>query len=91
MSSKGANTEHMEWMESENKPIPIMIPNDALSLKGWMMGRELEGLTRTPIIQRNSYKGGKEKAHLIRPVLLSTTFERSCSNFASTLSSYAHP
>ena len=66
MSSKGANAEHMEWMESENKPIPVMIPNDALSLKGRMMGRELEeGLTRTPIIQRNSYRGGKEKATLL--------------------------
>ena len=53
-------------MESENKPIPVMIPNDALSLKGWMMGRELEeGLTRTPIIQRNSNRGGKDEPTLV--------------------------
>ena len=30
------------------------------------MGRELEeGLIRTPIIQRNSDRGGKEKAHVV--------------------------
>ena len=53
-------------MESENKPIPGMIPNDALSLKGWMMGRELEeGLTKTPIIQRNSDKEGKDEPTLV--------------------------
>ena len=53
-------------MESENKPIPVMISNDALSLKGWMMGMELEeGLTRTPIIQRNLDRGGKEKSTLL--------------------------
>ena len=92
MSSKGANAEHMECMESKNKPIPVMIPNDALSLKGWMMERELEeGLTMTLIIQRNSDRGGKEKAHLIGYVLLSTTCERSCSDLASALSSCAHP
>ena len=38
-----------------------------------MMGRELEeGLTRTPIIQRNSDRGGKEKAHLVGTAPLST-------------------
>ena len=53
-------------MELENKPIPVMIPNDALSLKGWMMGRELEeGLTRNPIIKRNSYRGGKDEPTLV--------------------------
>ena len=53
-------------MESENKPIPVMISNDALSLKEWMMGRELEeGLTRTPIIQRNSDIGGKDEPTLV--------------------------
>ena len=58
-----------------NKPIPVMTPKDALSLKRWMMGRELEeGLTRTPIIQRNSDRGGKEKAHLVGSALLSTLF-----------------
>ena len=63
MSSKGANAEHMEL---ENKPIPVMTPNDALSLKGWMMGRELEErLTRTPIIKRNSDRGGKDEPTLV--------------------------
>ena len=63
----------MEGMELENKPIPVMIPKNALSLRKWMMGRELEeGLTRTPIIQRNSNRGGKEKAHLVRTAPLST-------------------
>ena len=53
-------------MESENKPILVMIPNDALSLKGWMMGRELEeGLTKIPIIQRNSDIGGKDEPTLV--------------------------
>ena len=53
-------------MELENKPILVMIPNDALSLKGWMMGREYEeGLTRTPIIQRNSDRGGKDEPTLV--------------------------
>ena len=62
-------------MELENKPIPVMIPKDALSLKRWMIGRELEeGLTITPIIQRNSDKGGKEKAHLVGSAMLSTPF-----------------
>ena len=38
-------------------------------------GRELEeGLTRTPIIQRNSDIGGKEQAHLVGSALLSTLF-----------------
>ena len=65
-SSKGANAERMERMESENKPTPVMIPKNALSLQKWMMGRELEGgLARTPIIQRSSDRGGKEKAHLV--------------------------
>ena len=60
-------------MESENKPIPVMVPENALSLRKWIMGRELdEGLTRTPIIQRNSDRGGKEKAHLVGTALLST-------------------
>ena len=49
--------------------------NKFQSLKRWMMGRELEeGLTRTPIIQRKSDKGGKEKAHLVGSSLLSTPF-----------------
>ena len=53
-------------MESENKPIPVMIPNDALSYKEWMMGRELEeGLTGTPVIQRNSDIGGKDEPTLV--------------------------
>ena len=43
-----------------------MIPNDALSVKGWMMGRELEeGLTKIPIIQRNSDRGGKDEPTLV--------------------------
>ena len=33
-----------------------------------------QGLTRTPIIQRNSDRGGKEKAHLVGTALLSTPF-----------------
>ena len=38
-------------------------------------GRELEeGLTRTPIIQRNSDRGGKEQAHLVGSAILSTLF-----------------
>ena len=52
------------WNEGsrKKKPILVMIPKNALSLRKWMMGRELEeGLTRTPIIQRNSDRGGKEK------------------------------
>ena len=52
-----------------------MIPKDALSLKRWMLGRELEeGLTITPIIQMNSDRGGKEKTHLAGSALLSTPF-----------------
>ena len=40
-----------------------------------MMGRELEeGLTRMPIIQRNSDREGKENAHLVGTAPLSTPF-----------------
>ena len=53
-------------MELENKPIPVMIPNNALSLKGWMIGRELEeGSTKIPIILRNSDRGGKDEPTLV--------------------------